>query len=89
MEEVLKYCSEVTGCEEQIVQKVVDAFLDKIVDELAQGNSVDLGKEFGMFTTKLRTSCRQENSPRTPKDSRYKVIFRENSGMKKRLKIEK
>lgn len=87
MEEMLEYCSEVTGCEEQVVEKVVDAFLDKIVDELAQGRSVDLGKGFGIFSAKLRTAHLQEGSPRTPKDSRYKVVFRENSGMKQRLKI--
>lgn len=89
MDEMLEYCSEVTGCEEQVVEKVVDAFLGKIVDELSQGKSVDLGREFGIFSTKLRTAHLQEGSPRTPKDSRYKVIFRENSGMKQRLKIVK
>lgn len=87
MEEMLEYCSEVTGCDEKVVEKVVDAFLDKIVEELSQGNSVDLGKEFGIFSAKLRTSHLQEGSPRTPKDSRYKVVFRENSGMKRRLKV--
>lgn len=87
MNEMLEYCSRTTGYEEQVVEKVVDTFLSKIVDELSHGNSVDLGREFGKFSTKLRTSHLQENSPRTPKDSRYKVVFRENSGMKKRLKI--
>lgn len=87
MEELLQYCSMMTGYEKEEVESIVNAFLEKIVEELSEGNAVDLGKDFGIFTVKLRTSNLQENSPRTPKDARYRTIFRENSGMKKRLKV--
>lgn len=87
MEELLHYCSTKTGYEKQIVERVVDSFLSKIAQELSDGHSVDLGAGFGTFSVKLRTGKVQENSPRTPKASRYRVIFRENNGLKQQLKL--
>lgn len=87
MEELFQYCSEQTGCELQLVERIIHSFLEKIAQELSQGQSVDLGKEFGIFHAKLRTGAVGENSPRTPKASRYRVIFRENSGLRQRLKL--
>jgi len=87
MEELLRYCSEVTGYEVKEVRNVVTCFLEKIGEELSSGNSVDLGDDFGVFSTKLRTSHLSGNSPRSPKDDYYKVIFRESSGLKRKLKI--
>lgn len=89
MEELLKYCSQATGYERQAVEAVIGSFLDKIAQELSEGHSVDLGKNFGTFSVKLRTGHEaiQKNSPRTPKESRYRIIFRENNGLKKRMKL--
>lgn len=87
MERLWEQCCSAAGCSKETARKVVDAFLECITDTLSQGESVDLGKDFGVFTVKLRTPHLQENSPRTPKAKRYKVIFRENSGMKQRLKL--
>ena len=86
MEELFQYCSAQTGCELQVVERIIHSFLDKIAQDLSQGQSVDLGKEFGVFHVKLYTGMVAENSPRTPKASRYRVIFRENSGLRQRLK---
>ena len=88
MERLLQHCSTTTGYEQQAVAVIVTSFLDKIAQELSEGHTVNLGADFGTFSVKLRTGAVQPGSPRTPKDSRYKVIFRENSGLKKRLKIQ-
>lgn len=89
MNQYIEICSQKTGYAETVVEQVVAAFLDSIVSELSQGNTVDLGSEFGVFSTRLRESHLADNSPRTPKDSRYKVVFREGKGLQKRLKVEK
>ncbi len=87
MEKLLQYCSMATGYEQQTVAVIVNSFLDKIAQELSEGNTIDLGENFGTFSVKLRTGAVQPGSPRTPKDSRYRVVFRENNGLKKRLKL--
>ncbi len=70
------------------MENVIAAFLAEITGKLSQGHTVDLGEEFGVFSVRLQTDYLAENSPRNPKDSRYKVIFRENNGMKRRLKVK-
>lgn len=87
-EELLRITAEVSGADRQTAEKIVSVFLDRITEELSKGGAVDLGEDFGKFSVKLRTNHLAENSPRTPKDSRYKVVFRENKGMKKRLKVD-
>ena len=87
MEELFQYCTAQTGLEKNEVEAVIDVFLDKIVEELSRGNTVDLGDDFGVFTVKLRVGSVPEGSPRTPKASRYRAVFRENKGMRRRLKL--
>lgn len=87
MRDLLQRCSEKTGYEEAAVEYIITEFLSEITSELSKGNTVDLGEDFGVFSVKLRTDHLTENSPRTPKGSRYKVTFRENNGMKQRLKV--
>lgn len=88
MNQYIEMCSRKAGCEEAEAEQIVKAFLDTIVDELSQGNTVDLGPEFGVFSARLRESHLTDNSPRAPKDSHYKVVFREGKGMQKRLKVD-
>ena len=88
MKQYIKMCSQKTGCEENVANEIIETFLDLIVEELSHGNTVDLGPEFGVFSARLRESHLTENSPRTPKDSHYKVVFREGRGMQKRLKVD-
>lgn len=87
MKELLQTCSEAAGCEETVAEAVINQFLNEIVQELSEGHTVDLGPDFGVFSAKLRTGVVQDGSPRTPKSSHYKVTFRENKGMAKRLKV--
>lgn len=87
LEELLQACGEETGCGPEMADRIVTCFLNRLVEELAMGQTVDLGREFGVFSVKLRTAHLAENSPRTPKDSHYKVVFREGNGMAKKLKV--
>ena len=87
MKELIKHCSQTTEYEEIVVENIITQFLAEIANELSAGHTVDLGEDFGTFSVKLRTNHLAENSPRTPKDSRYKVVFRENRGLKQRLKV--
>lgn len=86
MEEILERCIRETSCANGEAEEIIHIFLEMIVEELSLGHSVDLGEEVGEFSVRLRESHLADNSPRTPKESRYKVVFREGSGMKKRLK---
>lgn len=70
-----------------MVEKVISQFLEKITCELCEGHTVNLGDDFGIFSVKLRTANIVDNSPRTPKNGRLKVVFRENKGLKQRLKL--
>lgn len=87
MERLPQYCSEETGYEQQEVEAIIDCFLDKISQKLSEGHTVDLGACFGTFSVNLRTGALQEGAPRTPKDSRYRVVFREGNHLRKRLKL--
>lgn len=87
MNQFAEKCSHEAGCTEIVAEKVIQVFLECVGEELSQGNTVDLGVEFGVFSTRLREAHLAQNSPRTAKDRRYKVVFREGRGLKKRLKV--
>ena len=88
MNQFTEKCSREVGCTEAVADRVIGIFLENVAKELSQGNTVDLGADFGVFSTRLREPHLAENSLRTPKDSRYKVIFREGKGLKKLLKVK-
>lgn len=89
MQELIRRCSAETGQPPQQVEQTVAAFLNMVTQELSRGNTVDMGKDFGKFIPRLREDKLAENSPRTKaKDPHYKVIFRENSGMRQKLKVK-
>ena len=71
MGELVEHCSKVTGYVEIVGESIITQFLEDITNELSAGHEVDLA----------------ENSPRTPKNSKYKVVFQENKGLKQRLKV--
>jgi integration host factor subunit beta len=48
-----------------LIKKIVQMFLDEIVDELGKGNRLEF-RDFGVFETKLRRARRAQN-PRTLK----------------------
>lgn len=86
MKDLLNKCSKNTGYDEKTVENVVTCFLDTIASDLCAGHTVDLGEDFGVFIIKKRIGSISENSPCTPKASRYKVFFRESSKLRRRLK---
>lgn len=88
MNELLAYCSHASGVDQQTVDTVIRCCFEYIVSELAKGNTVDLGDAFGTFVARLRKPHLAESSPRTPKDTRYKVVFREGKEMAQRLKVK-
>ena len=88
MDRLLQYCCRETGYEEPVIDSVVKSFLEGIAEELAAGNTVDLGETLGVFRVKPRAGNVQEGSPRTPKTPGYRVVFREGNGLKRRLKEE-
>jgi integration host factor subunit beta len=46
-----------------MTKKVIQAFLDEIIDELAKGNRLEF-REFGVFETKTR-AAREAQNPKT------------------------
>lgn len=87
MKQLAEKCSRKAGCPEAVAEKVIEIFLESIAEELSQGNTVDLGVNFGVFSIRLREVHLAEDSPRTGKSNRYKVVFREGRELRKRLKV--
>ena len=50
-------------CKRVVVKKVIQTFLDEIVDELGNGNRLEF-RDFGVFEAKLR-AARQAQNPKT------------------------
>jgi integration host factor subunit beta len=61
--ELVARIAEQTGQTKVVVKQVLQAFLDEIVEELAQGNRLEF-REFGVFEVKERRARRAQN-PRT------------------------
>ncbi len=61
--ELSERIADTTGASRASVRRVVQMFLDQIVDELAQGNRIEF-REFGVFEIKERAARKAQN-PRT------------------------
>ncbi len=85
--QLITYSAAAADCSREQAVLLLDAMLDKMANELASGQTVDLGEGFGTFEPRLREAHLAPGSPRTPKDSRYKVVFREGRNLRKRLKV--
>lgn len=55
--------SESTGLKKVVIKRIIQSFIDEIIDELAQGNRLEF-REFGVFEIKERAARRARN-PRT------------------------
>ncbi len=55
--------SEKTGQKKVVIKRIIQSFIDEIIDELAQGNRLEF-REFGVFEIKTR-AARKARNPRT------------------------
>ena len=85
--ELIDRIAEQENCKRVLVKRIIQSFLDSIVDELGNGNRLEF-REFGVFEAKIRGS-RQAQNPRTldrvSVPSRRTVKFKVGRIMKQRL----
>ncbi len=55
--------SEKTGLKKVVIKRIIQSFIDEIIDELSQGNRLEF-REFGVFEIKTR-AARKARNPRT------------------------
>lgn len=61
--ELIDRIAEREGCKRVEVKRIVQSFLDAIVEELSQGNRLEF-RDFGVFESRIRAS-RQAQNPKT------------------------
>ena len=61
--ELVDRVADLTGNKRVMVKKVIQTFLDQIIDELGEGNRLEF-RDFGVFETKLR-AARIAQNPKT------------------------
>jgi len=61
--ELIDRLAEVHGCKRVHVKRLIQSFLDTIVDELSKGNRLEF-RDFGVFESRLRAP-RQAQNPKT------------------------
>lgn len=85
--ELIDRIAEETGAKRVLVKRIVQGFLDNIIDELGNGNRLEF-RDFGVFECKIRAARRAQN-PKTldPVDvpAKRTVKFKIGRLMKERL----
>ena len=61
--ELIDRIADSTGQKRVLIKKIVQMFLDEVIDELGRGNRLEF-RDFGVFETKTRRARRAQN-PRT------------------------
>ena len=61
--ELVDRVADLTGNKRVVVKKVIQTFLDQIIDELGNGNRLEF-RDFGVFETKKR-AARMAQNPKT------------------------
>ena len=61
--ELIDRIAESEGCKRVLVKRVIQTFLDSIVDELSAGNRLEF-RDFGVFESRIRAS-REAQNPKT------------------------
>jgi len=61
--ELVDRVADLTGNKRVVVKKVIQTFLDQIIDELGKGNRLEF-RDFGVFETKKR-AARMAQNPKT------------------------
>ncbi len=85
--ELIDRIAETENCKRVLVKRIVQTFLDAIVDELRSGNRLEF-RDFGVFESKLRASRAAQNPKTMDKvvvPSRRTVKFKVGRVMKLRL----
>ena len=86
--ELIDRIADKEGFKRVFVKRVVQTFLDSIVEELGNGNRLEF-RDFGVFESKLR-AARQAQNPKTmdkvPVPARRTVKFKVGRVMKMRLR---
>ncbi len=88
--ELIDRIAEDTGTKRVLVKRIIQSFLDNIVDELGNGNRLEF-RDFGVFESRVR-SARVAQNPKTlervPVPSKRTVKFKVGRLMKERLDEE-
>ncbi len=85
--ELIDRISDETGAKRVLVKRVVQLFLDAIVDELGNGNRLEF-RDFGVFESRVRAARIAQNPKtleRVPVPSKRTVKFKIGRLMKQRL----
>jgi integration host factor subunit beta len=61
--ELIDRIAEAHGCRRVLAKKIIQSFLDEIVEELCQANRLEF-RDFGVFESKIR-AARQAQNPKT------------------------
>ena len=61
--ELIDRISDQEGCKRVLIKRVIQAFLNSIIEELGNGNRLEF-RDFGVFEAKLR-AARQAQNPKT------------------------
>lgn len=85
--QIIDQIAEKENCRRSLVKRVVQSFLDTIVDELGEGNRLEF-RDFGVFESRVRASRRAQNPKTMDKvlvPSRRTVKFKVGRVMKLRM----
>ncbi len=86
--ELLRKMAETSGVGQDEVERVYFALVQVLGDTLGHGEPADLRPEWGCFLPKLSDNPgRNQNSPRTPKATRYHIRFRAGGAFEQKLKL--
>lgn len=89
-EELLNKITEETKLERGTVEQMFLSMAGIISETLSRGEDVVLLPDLGTFISKLNDNpALGEHSPRTKKDTQYKIRFRPGKELEKRLKLVK
>ena len=85
--ELVDRIADLTGNKRVVVKKVIQAFLDQVIEELGKGNRLEF-RDFGVFETKQR-AARMGQNPKTLEKvivpAKCFVRFKVGRGMKQRV----
>lgn len=88
--ELIDRIADTTGAKRVLVKRVIQEFLDQIIDELGNGNRLEF-RDFGVFESRVRAARIAQNPKtleRVPVPSKRTVKFKIGRLMKERLEQE-